>query len=118
MRLPVVAEIDRCPGSRLTLCLFGMEHTASIFSMGPSVCRVSIGTHGSKLCSLIRAPAFTLEFKVAYLVAGLAIGAGLVAANYHFLSDVIGGAFIGIFVGSIISSLWIFSGSRIAPSMF
>ncbi len=31
-----------------------------------------------------------------YAVAGFAVAAGLVGANYHFLSDVIAGAFVGI----------------------
>jgi membrane-associated phospholipid phosphatase len=32
-------------------------------------------------------------------IAGIAVGVGLIGANYHFLSDVIAGAFIGISIG-------------------
>lgn len=46
------------------------------------------------------------RFKLLYLVAGLGVGAGLVAANYHFLGDVIAGAFVGGFVGWLAAAVW------------
>jgi len=37
---------------------------------------------------------------------GLAVAVGLIGANYHFLSDVIAGAFVGISSGWMVTSLW------------
>jgi membrane-associated phospholipid phosphatase len=39
-------------------------------------------------------------------VAGLAVGAGLVGADYHFLSDVIAGAFLGVSTGWMACAIW------------
>jgi membrane-associated phospholipid phosphatase len=39
-------------------------------------------------------------------IAGIAVGVGLVGANYHFLSDVIAGAFIGISIGWLATAIW------------
>ena len=39
-------------------------------------------------------------------IAGLAVGAGLVGAGYHFLSDVIAGAFVGITGGWMATGIW------------
>jgi membrane-associated phospholipid phosphatase len=39
-------------------------------------------------------------------LAAVAVGFGLVGANYHFLSDVIAGAFLGISVGWTASAIW------------
>jgi membrane-associated phospholipid phosphatase len=39
-------------------------------------------------------------------IAALAVAAGLVGANYHFLSDVIGGAFVGMSVGWMTTAIW------------
>jgi membrane-associated phospholipid phosphatase len=41
-----------------------------------------------------------------YAIAGLAVGAGLVAADYHFLGDVIAGAFVGISTGWMGMAIW------------
>jgi membrane-associated phospholipid phosphatase len=38
--------------------------------------------------------------------AGLAVGAGLIGANYHFLSDVIAGAFVGTSTGWMATAIW------------
>lgn len=54
------------------------------------------------------------RFRLLYLLAGFGVGAGLVGANYHFLSDVIAGAFLGTSVGWLVSSIWQASG---APKM-
>jgi membrane-associated phospholipid phosphatase len=45
-------------------------------------------------------------FRWLYVTAGFVVGAGLVAANYHFLSDVFAGAFVGIFTGWIALAIW------------
>ena len=42
-----------------------------------------------------------------YFIAALLVGAGLVAANYHFLSDVIAGAFLGISIGWLATAIWL-----------
>jgi membrane-associated phospholipid phosphatase len=39
-------------------------------------------------------------------IAGIAVGVGLIGANYHFLSDVIAGAFIGISIGWMAVAIW------------
>jgi membrane-associated phospholipid phosphatase len=39
-------------------------------------------------------------------VAAVAVAVGLVGANYHFLSDVIGGAFVGISIGWMTTRIW------------
>ena len=54
------------------------------------------------------------RFRIFYSLVGLGVGAGLVGANYHFLSDVIAGAFLGTSVGWLVSSIWQASG---APKM-
>jgi membrane-associated phospholipid phosphatase len=41
-----------------------------------------------------------------YAMAGLMVGAGLVVANYHFLSDVIAGAFLGGSIGCLATAIW------------
>jgi membrane-associated phospholipid phosphatase len=40
------------------------------------------------------------------LPAGLAVGAGLVCSNYHFLSDVIAGGFLGASIGWLTTEIW------------
>ena len=39
-------------------------------------------------------------------IAGFAVAVGLVGANYHFLSDVIAGAFVGVSCGWIMTAIW------------
>jgi membrane-associated phospholipid phosphatase len=39
-------------------------------------------------------------------IAGIAVGVSLVGANYHFLSDVIAGAFVGITTGWMATAIW------------
>jgi membrane-associated phospholipid phosphatase len=46
------------------------------------------------------------RFRQLCMVAGLAVGAGLVGANYHFLSDVVAGAFLGASVGLMATGIW------------
>jgi membrane-associated phospholipid phosphatase len=41
-----------------------------------------------------------------YALAGMAVAIGLIGANFHFLSDVIAGAFVGISSGWMVTSLW------------
>lgn len=46
------------------------------------------------------------QFRFVYLAAGLLIAAVLVGTNYHFLSDVIGGTFLGISIGWMGTVIW------------
>lgn len=39
-------------------------------------------------------------------IAGLAVAVGLVGANYHFLSDVMAGAFVGLSTGWMATAIW------------
>ena len=41
-----------------------------------------------------------------YVLAVLAVAIGLIGANYHFVSDVIAGGFVGISSGWMLTSLW------------
>lgn len=41
-----------------------------------------------------------------YVLAVLAVATGLIGANYHFVSDVIAGGFVGISCGWMLTSLW------------
>jgi membrane-associated phospholipid phosphatase len=41
-----------------------------------------------------------------YVLAVLAVATGLIGANYHFVSDVIAGGFVGISSGWMLTSLW------------
>jgi membrane-associated phospholipid phosphatase len=45
-------------------------------------------------------------FRSFYVIAGLLVGTVLTGANYHFLSDVIAGAFVGVSIGWIAIEIW------------
>jgi membrane-associated phospholipid phosphatase len=55
------------------------------------------------------------RLKWLWVAGGLAVGAGLVGANYHFLSDVIAGAFLGVSAGWLVSSIWKLTGLSPSP---
>jgi membrane-associated phospholipid phosphatase len=55
------------------------------------------------------------QLKLLWLFGGLAVGAALVGGNYHFLSDVIAGAFLGISGGWLVWSIWKMSGLGPSP---
>ena len=46
------------------------------------------------------------RFRRIYVIAGLLVGTALIAGNYHFLSDVIGGAFLGLSSGWLATVIW------------
>jgi membrane-associated phospholipid phosphatase len=46
------------------------------------------------------------RLRALWAIAGLAVGAGLVGADFHFLSDVIAGAFVGLSIGWMITAIW------------
>lgn len=41
-----------------------------------------------------------------WLTGGLSVAGGLVVLNYHFLGDVIAGAFLGASIGLLVSAIW------------
>ncbi len=45
-------------------------------------------------------------WRALYVIGTLAAGIGLVVTNYHFLSDVIAGSFVGVSSGWMVTSLW------------
>jgi len=46
------------------------------------------------------------RFRPAYVVMAFGCAAGLVAANYHFVGDVVAGAFVGITAGMLAQGIW------------
>lgn len=63
--------------------------------------------HAAMACAVIAVLwIYYPTWKVLYVLAVLAVAVGLVGANYHFLSDVIAGGFVGISSGWMITSLW------------
>jgi membrane-associated phospholipid phosphatase len=46
------------------------------------------------------------KFRLLYAAVVLAVAVGLIGADYHFLSDVIAGGFVGTSVGWMTVTLW------------
>ena len=79
---------------------FNFMHGGSAYQSFPS-------GHMAATCTVIsvlwiRYP----HFRWLYLIVGLCIGSALVGANYHFLSDVIAGAFVGASSGWMATVIW------------
>jgi len=79
---------------------FNFMHGGSAYQSFPS-------GHMAAACTVIsvlwiRYP----RFRALYLIVGALVGAGLVGANYHFLSDVIAGAFVGLSSGWLMTVVW------------
>jgi membrane-associated phospholipid phosphatase len=55
------------------------------------------------------------KFRLLYALVIGAVAIGLVGANFHFLSDVIAGAFLGVSVGWISVALWEMGARRVRP---
>jgi membrane-associated phospholipid phosphatase len=55
------------------------------------------------------------RFRALYALAIAAVAIGLVGANFHFLSDVIAGGFLGISVGWVAVALWESAARRVRP---
>lgn len=55
------------------------------------------------------------KFRLLYALVMGAVAIGLVGANFHFLSDVIAGAFLGVSVGWISVALWEMGARRVRP---
>jgi membrane-associated phospholipid phosphatase len=63
--------------------------------------------HMGATCALLMVLWFWFpQFRWLYLFAGLSVGGGLVLGNYHFLGDVIAGAFVGISSGCATMEIW------------
>jgi membrane-associated phospholipid phosphatase len=54
-------------------------------------------------------------YRVVYALGMAAVGIGLVGANFHFLSDVIAGGFLGVTVGWLGVVLWEIADRRVRP---
>jgi membrane-associated phospholipid phosphatase len=54
-------------------------------------------------------------FRPVYAVCMAAVAVGLIGANFHFLSDVIAGAFLGLSVGWLGVGLWEISDRKVRP---
>ncbi|HZP69185.1 MAG TPA: phosphatase PAP2 family protein [Pseudolabrys sp.] len=46
------------------------------------------------------------KWRALYVLAVLTVATGLIGANYHFVSDVIAGGFVGVSSGWMLTSLW------------
>jgi membrane-associated phospholipid phosphatase len=46
------------------------------------------------------------KLRVLYAILVLAVAIGLIGANYHFLGDIIAGAFVGVSIGWMTTALW------------
>lgn len=55
------------------------------------------------------------RYRVLYVLGMAAVAGGLVGANFHFLSDVIAGAFLGCSAGWLCVSLWERGSRRVRP---
>lgn len=63
--------------------------------------------HSALICAVISV-LWTVypKLRLIYLFVFLAVAIGLVGANYHFLSDIIAGAFVGVSTGWMTTALW------------
>jgi membrane-associated phospholipid phosphatase len=46
------------------------------------------------------------KFRALYALVALAVAVGLIGANYHFLSDIVAGSFVGISTGWMVTAMW------------
>lgn len=72
--------------------------------------------HTTVTCALISVLwIFYPSFRPFYAAVVLAVAIGLIGANYHFLSDVIAGGFLGTSVGWMTASLWRAAETKLPP---
>lgn len=79
---------------------FNFMHGGSAFQAFPS------GHMGAACVVLTMLWMCYPTFRWLYIIAGVLVGAALVAGNYHFLSDVIAGAFVGISISWTAFGIW------------
>ncbi len=46
------------------------------------------------------------KFRALYALVALAVAVGLIGANYHFLSDIVAGSFVGVSTGWMVTAMW------------
>jgi membrane-associated phospholipid phosphatase len=80
---------------------FNFMHAGQAYQSFPSGHMAVIGAVVSVLW------VFYPKLRGLYALAILAGAAGLICANYHFLSDVFAGAFLGISVGWLATAVWL-----------
>jgi membrane-associated phospholipid phosphatase len=84
---------------------FNFMHEGSAYQSFPS-------GHMAATCAVISVLwIWYPKLRALYVLLALAVAAGLIGANYHFLSDVIAGAFVGISIGWMATALWQMRGS-------
>ena len=63
--------------------------------------------HTAVACAVIAVLWFYYPaWRMFYVLAVLAVAIGLISGNYHFVSDVIAGGFVGVSCGWMLTSLW------------
>lgn len=76
------------------------------FHGGPGYASFPSG-HAAIVCAVIAVLwIFYPKPRLIYWVVGLTVAVGLIGANYHFLSDIIAGSFVGISTGWMTTALW------------
>jgi len=77
----------------------------NLFHGGPGYASFPSG-HAAVACAAITVLwMYYPKLRLIYLVVSLAIAVGLIGANYHFLSDIIAGSFVGISAGWMATAL-------------
>src|SRR5665647_1291423 len=79
---------------------FNLFHGGAGFASFPS-------GHSAVTCAVISVLwIFYPKLRAIYLFVVFAVVIGLIGANYHFLSDIIAGAFVGVSTGWMTTALW------------
>lgn len=79
---------------------FNFFHGESAYGSFPS-------GHMAVTCAMISVLwVYFPAWRTVYTLAALSVAIGLIGANYHFLSDVIAGSFVGVSSGWMVTSLW------------
>jgi membrane-associated phospholipid phosphatase len=77
------------------------------FMHGGSGYRSFPSGHMTAICALIAVLWIHYpQLKPHYVIAGLTVGLALIATNFHFLSDVVAGTFVGVSSGWMITAIW------------
>jgi membrane-associated phospholipid phosphatase len=78
----------------------------NFFKGGPAYASFPSG-HTAAICALVSVLWITVpRGRPAYVLAVLAVVIGLIGADYHFLSDMIAGGFVGTSIGWMTVALW------------
>jgi membrane-associated phospholipid phosphatase len=72
--------------------------------------------HTAAICSVMSVLWICFpRYRVAYAICIAMVAVGLVGANYHFISDVIAGGFLGLSIGWLIVAIWEAGDHRVRP---